>query len=297
MFRNVAHALLFTVISLSAFAQKTAAVQEGSVWAPVNTKIDAKLNEWGDNFQAFNKTTNIYYTMANDGNNLYLAIKSANQANNNKIIGGGITFTVNTDGKKKDNEKDAFVMEFPVINYENLRTQMMSFRGTVGNNGPPDSAAIQSMRKKAVSAFKEVKLFGFKDISDSVISVYNEYGIKAFVDFDDKGSLAIEMALPLKYLQITSGTSFAYNIKLNGINLNKIMPGIMIAGGPGGAGFGGGNFGGGGGLGSAGGGSSAGVVAGPRGGGAAGMPRSMDDMMSMLSPTDFWGKYTLAKKQ
>ncbi|MOA46198.1 hypothetical protein D3C78_1686790 [compost metagenome] len=67
-----------------------------------------------------------------------------------------------------------------------------------------------------------------------------------------------------------SPKEFAYNIKLNGLQL----PGLD------GRGFGGGgrgNFGGGGG--------------GNFGRGGGGM-----DFQAMLSPTDFWGKYILAKK-
>lgn len=291
--------LLASVISLSANAQKLPAVQEASVTAPANVKVDAKLGEWENNFQALNKTTDIYYTMANDANNLYLVMKSADQANNNKIIGGGINLTINKAGKKTD--KDAFVVSFPVANMANLRNAMMSgMRRPAAASGSasqgPDSAMIADMRKKVVSTFKEIKLIGFKDIPDSVVSIYNEYGIKAFVDFDEKGSLVVEMAVPLKELGLDAGAAFAYNIKLNGINLNAMMGGMRVSGGPGGASFSG-----------DGGGAPAGattvVMAAPAGGMAMGgggmsmgMPRSMGDIANMLSPTDFWGKYTLSKK-
>lgn len=75
---------------------------------------------------------------------------------------------------------------------------------------------------------------------------------------------------------------FAYNVKLNGLQL----PGMDFNRGGGG---GGGGFGGGGGgqvtirTGGPGGGGG-----GPRGGGI--------DFQALISPTDFWGKYTLTKK-
>jgi hypothetical protein len=289
-------ALLLSVTGFSAFAQKLNTVQEASVWAPANVKVDAKLTEWNDTFQAFNKTTNVFYTVSNDDNNLYLVMKSTDQSTNNKIVGGGINLTINTAGKK--NEKDAFILTFPVVNMANLRSTMMqgmSMRAPGGGGQPqtPDSAAIADMRKKAVSTFKEVKLVGFKDIPDSVISIYNEYGIKAFVDFDSKGALIIEMAVPLKAMHLDAGSAFAYNIKLNGINLNALMPGmnhmVMSGMGGGGASFSGG--GGGGGM------ATTVVVSGGGMGGGGGMPRSMGDIANMLSPTDFWGKYTVSKKQ
>ena len=263
-------------------------MQEAGIWAPANVKIDAQVGDWNNTFQAYNKTTDVFYTIANTESNLYLVIKSGNATINNKIIGGGINFTINTEGKKKD--KDAFVVTFPVVDMANLRNMVMQFAGGMGRQQQaPDSAAIANMRKKAISIDKEIKLVGFKDIPDSVISIYNEYGIKAAIDFDNKGSLVVEMLIPLKYLHIADGkdASFAYNLKLNGINLNGIIPGgnAMFGGdGPGGGGFARGGGGGGGFGGEA-----------PRinaGAAAAGMA----DIANMINPTDFWAKYILAKK-
>jgi hypothetical protein len=289
--------LLLAVVSVTLYAQKLPEVQITGIWAPANIKVDAKLNEWNDTFEAFNKATDIYYTMANDDANLYLVVKSINQANNNKIVGGGINITINTAGKKKD--KDAFIITFPVVDLANLRSQVMAAMRSGGAQPGqmPDSAAIANMRKKAITAAKEIKLIGFKDLPDSVISIYNELGIKARMDFDSHGALAVEMAIPLKYLNLGSdkASSFAYNIKLNGIQINSIFPGAsaMIMGSAGGGGgMAGGGFGGGGsgfGGGAPGGGMPAGM-------GSAGVPRGMADIASMISATDFWGKYTLAKK-
>ncbi len=274
-------------------AQKLNSTQESGVWAPLNVKVDAKLTEW-DDFQAYNKATDIFYTMANDDTNLYFVIKSTNQTNNNKILGGGIDITINTTGKKK--EKDAYVIGFPVVDITALRGQIMQGMRTMRQQGgpgggpqQPDSAAIAGMRKKAISAAKQVKLLGFeKDVPDTLISIYNEYSVKAAADFDNKGNLVIEMAVPLKYLHLSAKTEeFAYNIKLNGIQINAIFPGAaaFMNGGGGPPGGGGGGFGGGGGGFGGGGGMP----------GGAGIPRGMADMASMISPTDFWAKYVLAK--
>src|ERR1700761_5811198 len=92
---------LLAFVTVSSQAQKLASVQEKGYWAPDKVKIDGDISEWNNNFQAFNKTTGIYYTIANDKENLYLVIKSADQIINNKIIGGGVNFAINTDLKKK----------------------------------------------------------------------------------------------------------------------------------------------------------------------------------------------------
>ena len=277
-------ALLLTGINFSAQAQKLNGIQENGFWAPAKVKIDGKLNEWNDTFQAYNKTTGIYYTMANDDKNLYFIMKSTDQVINNKFIAGGIDITINTTGKKK--EKDAYVITYPLVNMAGLRSQVMSMR----SQGPPqnegmtgmDSAMI-AMRRRALSTIKELKLTGFAaDVPDSVISVYNAYGIKTGVDYDANGNLTAEIAIPLKYLHL-KGNDFAYNIKFNGLDLVALMhPGMNSnpMGGMGGGGEGGGM-------------NMASIN-------TANMPpaaaRAMSDMQNMISPTDFWGKYTIVKK-
>jgi hypothetical protein len=272
---------LIIALSYSADAQKLNNVQEGSVSAPADVKADGKLKEWANPLQAYNKATRLYYTLANDGQNLYLAIQSTDQINNRKIIAGGISFTINTEGKKKD--KGAFLVTFPVVSQSAMRGQFRRRGGAGGQQGGLDSAAIVAMRKQIAASAKEITVSGFPAIADSVISIYNEYGIKAAVDYDAKGDLVYELALPLKLLNISVDDTkeFAYNIKVNGIQFGN--RGGDGGGNDGGGGFSGGRRGGGngGGFGGGGGGRS-----GPDGG----------DLQSMMSATDFWGKYLLIKK-
>src|SRR5476651_1808925 len=227
--------LLIAGISLSASAQKN--IQEGSVRAPAGIKVDGKLTEWNDSFQATNKVTLLTYTLSNDDNNLYLAIKSTDQTNSTKITAGGISFTINTADKKK--EQDAFALVFPVISRDAMGG-MFGQRGAGGGQGggqggPPgggggqggrpvmDSATLALRRTQTVAAAKEIKLIGFKDIPDSVISIYNDYGIKAALGYDAKGNLMYELSIPLKTLGLSTDNAkeFAYNLKVNGIQFNR----------------------------------------------------------------------------
>lgn len=283
-------AVLLALICLKTFAQegKLKNIQTNSIWAPATIKVDGNLKEWDDTFQAYNKTTKIFYTVCNDDKYIYFVLKSIDIPNNAKIIGGGITFTINTDGKKK--EKDAYSVTFPVV-AKPVRGQggRGGGRGGFGGGAAPDSAAIAAQHKQIVANSKEIKVSGFKDITDTLISIYNEYSIKAAIGYDALGNYDYELAIPLKALNISldNAKEFAYNIKINGIQ----MPPAFNNGGGFGGGFGGGD-GGGGGFGGGGGG---------RGGGGGGgrsatiIPGGRNDP-EMYSPTDFWGKYSLAKK-
>lgn len=293
---------LLLLACLHVFSQKLKDVQETGAWAPASIKVNGALTEWNDTFQAYNKSTKIYYTLANDDKNLYLAIKSTDAINNNKINAGGITLALNTAGKKKD--KDAYSLTFPFIppptrgmrgpggpagagGGRGVAIMDVAMGGPQGRRGV-DSAFIKAQRERTIAAAKEIQVLGFKDITDSLISVYNEYGIKAAIGYDAQGNFTYEISVPLKALNLTDAKEIAYNIKINGLKLPN-MPGMDDGGGNrGGGGFGGGAPGGGGGFGGGGAPGGGGFGGGPGGGGAGGF-------QEMISPSDFWGKYTLAK--
>lgn len=289
--KNTAAVLFLTGSALIANAQKMVTVQEAGIAPPANVKADGKLTEWNDTFQAYNKSTLVYYTLANDANNLYLAIKCSSQLASAKIIAGGITLLVNPAGKKS--EKDAASITFPTANVSNAYNLLSTIKpvGASGGMTADDSLEIKGLQKKAIAAAKEIKVSGVKDISQPTVSIYNDHGIKAGLNYDAKGNLTYELAVPLKYLNLTDGTPFAYSIKVNGIQTNN-QPTAPSLGGVGGGGI------------------SAlnpdntkiqTVVFAPTSavnsssGGARQQSSLADDMQSMSFPTDFWGKYTLAK--
>lgn len=198
-----------------------------------------------------------------------------------------------TDGKKKD--KDAFSLTYPVVTRAGGQGGGGGGRGGFGGGGAPgnrnaapDSATVAAQHKQTIDAAKEIKVLGFKDIADSLVSVYNEYGLKAAIGYDAAGSYTYELAVPLKLLNITPGSAkdMAYHITVNGITANFTPrdgggQGGGNGGGQGGGGAGGGGFGGGG----------NGGRGGQMGGGMGG-PGGSD----MFAPTDFWGMYSFAKK-
>ena len=333
---------LLTITTLLAVAcsavlaqdKKLKEVQEVSLWAPAGTKADGKLVEWNDSFQAYNKATKLYYTIANDEKNIYLAIKSTDVMNNNKIVAGAITIAINTEGKKKTENtyKITYPVIAPIVMQRGAGGPMAGgpaggggvivmggpgggggARGAGGAGGmaalfgggapgdPLDSATIV-LRKKALLTYKEIKVSGFKDIPDSLISLYNEHGIKTMANYDNQGNFLYEVAIPLKLIGLTAASTeeLAYNVKLNGLQIPG-LPNIDMMGG---GGFGGGGAdpgGAGGGPGGPGGGAVGGIRmnggGGFAGGGGGGRrPGGNFNFQEMISPSDFWGKYTLAKK-
>src|ERR1700761_5417876 len=94
-------------------AQKLPAEQTSNVPLPAGFKIDGLANEWKDKFQAHNKNTETNYTVANNNQYVYLAVQATDPLIIKKIIGGGITFTINTSGQKAD--RSPYSITFPVV--------------------------------------------------------------------------------------------------------------------------------------------------------------------------------------
>ena len=278
---------ILTLSLLSAKAQKLNDIQEGSVWAPV-VKVDGKLTEWENNFKANNKSTNLTYTIANDAKNLYLAIQSKDITNNNKIMLGGITLTINSAGKKSD--KEGYKLTYPIRQRRSgggqggapSTVRMQGANINVGQFQNMTQAQRDSMQravaKSQLANAKEIKVFGFKDVTDSLISIYNEYGIKALATISETGVFMYEISIPLELLEMSAikPKEFTYNVKINGLQLNF-----------------GGNFGGAGGPTGAGGGGNVVMTRVEGGGGGGGFGNI--NFQDLITPTDFWGKYILSK--
>lgn len=293
LIKNTLPVLFVIGLCADSWAQKLNTVQQTAVLAPAKVKIDGKLDEWGQDLQAYNKTTKLFYTLSNDDKNLYFIVRSTDLQNTAKVMGGGVTLTINTANKKK--EENAYSITFPVLERSKLRG-IRRPRGA-SNTTVMDSASMAeaaAARKQALAAIKEISVLGFKDITDTVISIYNEYSIKAAAGYDENNNFQFELAVPLSLMGISTDKpkEFAYNIRVNGITMggrNGEGGGERMGGGRNGGGNGGGGFGGGGGRNGGGG-------FGGGGFGGGGFGGANNPMNEMLSATDFWGKYTPIKK-
>ena len=193
--------------SVAVTAQQLPHIQTGNQWLPATSQIDGKLSEWKGMLQAYNKATRMEYTMANDNKNLYLAIRSTDKAITAKILAGGISFLLNTSGKNNVNERP--VITFPATNsIRTSGTNSQSFKILT------DSTDI----RKAILNLKGIKTLRYKGITDSLVSIYNPYGIKTKLSYSNKALIA-ELIIPLNLIGLSyeESAAFTYTIRLNGV--------------------------------------------------------------------------------
>ncbi len=252
---------------VSVMAQKLPNIQKESFRAPANVKIDGKADDWGNTFKAYNTNTEVFYTIANNDDNLYLVIQATNADVINKMVRGGITFTI-YHGKDK-NDANPVAIYFPALSDKDKVAigQSVTKKPTETN----DATIVQKQTDSLIAITnnllntrsKLIKVKGIKAITDTLLSIYNEQNIeeKAFVN--SKRACSFELAIPLIYLPVNlvNPKPFAYNITINGANVGggaivvSQVTGMTVA------------F------------------------------RTGDASQLLRYSTDFWGEYTLAKKQ
>lgn len=277
-------AIILTITLLvvtSAIAQKLPAIQQASIRAPSNIKVDGKPTEWNNQFQAYNKATEVFYTLSNDNDKLYLTVQAIDPDVVEKIIEGGITLTINGTGKMKD--QDGIAITYPVLDKNSFPETGPAMNIDKPESWTADSFMI-SLNKDFIARATDVRVTGVKEISSTILSIYNPEGIKVAALFDNKTSLTYELTVPLKYLglSLNEPKSIVYNIKLSGMNYDGTFKSFMQGfrhqrtkvfqelrrgaipygnnGNP--------------------------TVEGP----------NVPIIIQMISPTDFWGEYILAKK-
>ncbi|HCN83727.1 MAG TPA: hypothetical protein DIT07_08905, partial [Sphingobacteriaceae bacterium] len=119
------------------------------------------------------------------------------------------TFTIHGSAKAKDD--NGIAITFPFLYYDDFDNKV---------NGAPAidyRNDLTGRNQKLTSMAKDIRVEGIKGVKDT-ISIYNPEGIKAAILFDEQEVLTYELAIPLKYLELSvkEPKPFAYTIRLNG---------------------------------------------------------------------------------
>jgi len=248
---------------------------------PPSITIDGDIKEWGDSLRYYNKEKQLNYGLANDQDNLYMAIRVNDRSEQIRILRAGLTLSIDTRGKKKE----SFTITFPVGDQsaEGMAETAQDLQG--GNSDVKQEDRDELMRAR-LTKLREIRVTGFKDIESETITTSNTYGFKVAIDYDKDGYLVYEAAIPLKFFHADdiTKTEWAFNFKINGIT----RPG-QHKDGPEQEGM---TRGGGGGMGGGGRGGRGGGRGGQR---MAGGNSAPVDHSELSKSVDFWEKYYLAK--
>lgn len=271
--------ILFTTFGLTQAQDKKA--QNTLQSPPANITIDGDLKDWGDSLRYYNEDKKIYYSLANDKDNLYMAIRINDRSEQARILHAGFTLSIDPRGKKKE----AFSVTFPLGGQQTDTYQSLTAQEDTGRL---NEDARDEQIKARLTRLREIKVTGFKDVESDMITTSNTYGFKTAIDFDKDGNLIYELAIPLKFFHADDLTKneWAFNFRINGISKpsqNHNNDGQEDAGFGGRGGRMGGGMGGGRGM------------HGGRGGQRYAGGDQSSDHSEMSKPVDFWEKFYLAK--
>lgn len=275
---------LAVIIQLGAatFSNAQTAITPTLQAPPQHIVVDGSIKEWGDSLRYYNTEKRINYALANTKDTLYMAVRVIDRSEQTRILRAGITLSINTKGKKKE----SFSITFP-LNTQGSGTPL----NIKGDDGDDPKQSHEALMQAVLTVLRGIKVEGFSDIEGDMITTSNTYGIKTAIDYDDKGYLVCEAAIPMALFHASGDAvknEWAFNFKINGITKPAAPQGEgQEGGGRGGRGGGGGGGRGGGGRGGGGGGR----------GGRGGNPGGADsaEHSALFKSEDFWEKFYLAK--
>jgi hypothetical protein len=264
--------IILSVASSSVDAQKLPNIQMTGFRAPANVKIDGKPTELDTTFRAHNAAADVLYTIANDDENLYLVVQAKDVNVINTIVGYGFEFAVQRSGRK--DEKDKISVSYPIGKSAALNFGNKNGLTSDTSNGAANAVMMRN-NKLLEQKLKSIIVTGIKDLD--TLSIYNDTGIKAAGQFDNKKVYTFELAMPLKYLGLSAdgASKLAYHMIFNGYtpeNLSVVQAAMFMPGGR----------------------------LKQVDGNSPEMQQAMMDLNMKIARrnphTDFWGEYTLVKK-
>lgn len=233
-------------------AKKLPDIQLVSSWMPESLRQDSMAVQPNNSFKAYNSGTQIYYALANDSQKLYLRLKVTDTRTIYKIIEGGVSFVLTSEGKKPNNEP--ITLLFPLLSISDAQV-ILRKAGKIIDERPLNSNISRSQLRDAYlsnltfslkdanallnTKLKEIKISGVNTITDTIptitpsnyyqnyplrkhafkiINVKNSDDITANLHFDQKANLYYNIELPLSYLlpKLENGRVISYRLELNG---------------------------------------------------------------------------------
>jgi len=189
---------LLSLTSLSSFSQKK---QDYNIAFKSDVLIDGKSVEWNDltNVDDAGKWS---YKVAHDKTNLYVAIRIQDSMMQNAVATEGIMVKFPAADKKK---KDR-VFVYPYLDKEVKRAlRQAAIEDPI--------ALVKSNNTDLIHRSRGFVVLGFPTILEGLLSLQNNYGLKAVIGTDDEG-MFYEAVIPKDLLAIAAD-NLAIELQIN----------------------------------------------------------------------------------
>jgi uncharacterized membrane protein YgcG len=262
-------------------SKKATAVSENDGQVPAfrsaSITVDGRADDWKNDSLQLSPRGTVEYGMANDEKNIYIVLRIPDQAEQAKLLRGGMQVWIDPDGKK---EKATEVI-YPV-------------RGELGESEKPlqitpgEKPNLTDMHHHIVTQLISLNRVGFKPEFTGVQSVRENTGFKAALGWNENEDLIYELQVPLAaFKQPVKTGQVQFGFFISGVERPKENAGQAAQWNAGGEGMGGGGRQGGGNY----------------GGGrhnfgnrtAGRQTNNANNWQKMYQDENFWSTYTLAR--
>jgi len=205
---------LTAILCQDVSAQRRGKADVINTWAHTVT-VDGDLSEWEGSLQHLYARQDMEFELRNDDKYIYLAVRVTNLDRQIQALGSGISFTVNTSGRKREGPR----ITFPIAD-------RITFRGLMSESFSEEERPVDT-RVAALKSVRGIQVQQFDHLLDGMISMDNQYGIRAAAAIDTTEALCVEIQLPIHLLNIPedpANREMAYNLRINGVVMDGVRP-------------------------------------------------------------------------
>ena len=187
--------LIFLITIVLFISANLKAQVEENAWQDSTVVIDGLDEDW-KGVMRFNSDAKIMYGLSNDDKNLYIKIKVDDEIVQKKILLTGLTFWMDTVGKKKKQ----FSITCPVKRDPQMVSQNRANRQ---QSGQTNSAEVykELINSKFNSGIVDMEVSGFKRYPGVVVlNNKNDNGINVVLHINSSNEMIWEALIPLKMI-------------------------------------------------------------------------------------------------
>jgi hypothetical protein len=193
-------------------------------WAATPVIADGILSEWPAALRYVDEEMPLAYDITNDGQNLYVAVRTTDPATQVNILRAGLTLGINVKGKKKVATAITYPqIEGSVLFAQRRRSAQTADSDTGGGSryGRPSASAKPvpaDLYRELHPHMDNAGIKGITGLPDGTINVaQRKTGIAAALTLSEGDSLNVEFVIPLSKLGLTPAYAkeIAYSITVN----------------------------------------------------------------------------------
>lgn len=175
-----------------------------SSWSNRPVTIDGKSGEWNLPLAHRDEALRLNYSINNDEKNLYVCIRTSDQATQLTMLQAGFSFSIDTSGRKQQ----LVSIGYPVRQMQQLRRKRdneqqpgrdqgneSQIRQNQGQQRQISRQDLNQIKNQLLDQQDHMMLSGFRRLSDGLHPL-NESGIAVAMDFDSAGVMVYEARIP-----------------------------------------------------------------------------------------------------